>query len=429
MKKTFKLICLMLALLLALGAAHMEAAPADETAETAEITEEVTEAEATEEAAEAEATAESEERVVLMSVGGENVYKDEVEYYSQLTYMYYQYGMLGYYFDELDSLQYLLLNDVGAKLLTAGRVEELLGEGYDEAVIKYGAEFDSYVDEQVAEIKSQEGFEGTDEDAEKQALEYYASMGYTRDYYINQQLTADAYRAYQNSLEPEVSDDEIMTEFARLVEEDRAAYEGNVGAYEYNVMYQGGESYWTPEGYRGILHILISADEDLLNAYEQAEEGEAKQLAAEAVKDSVKDTLDEIYAAIDAGTPFEELIPKYNIDPGMQNEDNLKTGYQVHANGIMYVDEFTKGSFSEKMQMPGDVSEPVVTNYGVHILYYLNDVPGGAKELTDEIRQSIHEDLVAEARYQAILEQLRQYEVVYYPAYAEYIGEKNFLDD
>ena len=43
--------------------------------------------------------------------------------------------------------------------------------------------------------------------------------------------------------------------------------------------------------------------------------------------------------------------------------------------------------------------------------------------------ECIREDLENDARYDAVISLLKEYEVVYYPAYDEVIGGKNFLDD
>ncbi len=377
----------------------------------------------------AETEQQSAERTVLMTVGGVPIYQDDVEYYMQLTQMYYQYGMLPYYYDKLDSLQYLLYYDAAAKLLTDGKVEALLKDSYDELAMQYGTQFDGYVDERVAEIKGEEGYSGTDEEAYEQALEYFNAVGYTRESYIQEALTTEAYNVYLESIEVNVTDEEVRAAFDRLADADRQMYEGSLENYENYVMRRGYTSYYTPEGYRGILHILLPADEALLESYKNAAEGEEKQAAAAAVVASIQDTIDEIYAAYEAGTPFVDLIAKYNTDPGMTDESNLASGYQVHKDGTTYMKEFTDGSFSEGMDEPGDISKPVVTSYGVHILYYLSDIPGGIAEMTDEIASSIREDLEGEARYNKVVEELKQYEVVYLPAYDEFIGEKNFLDD
>ena len=69
--------------------------------------------------------------------------------------------------------------------------------------------------------------------------------------------------------------------------------------------------------------------------------------------------------------------------------ENTETGYAVHPESTIWVKEFTAGAFSDKMQAVGDVSDPVVSRFGVHILYYLRDIPAGRVEFNDRIRESI----------------------------------------
>jgi parvulin-like peptidyl-prolyl isomerase len=65
----------------------------------------------------------------------------------------------------------------------------------------------------------------------------------------------------------------------------------------------------------------------------------------------------------------------------------------------------------------GDVTAPVVTDYGVHIIQYVADVPGGPVELTEEMRASFQESLLASAQNEkysaAIAEWVEAAEVVY----------------
>ena len=434
MNKKLKLLALLLVTMLVLCACEAEdeneaaePTPTPEIVETVE-TEETAEAAETEEAEEAEEPA-ADEPEVLMTVGGVPVLKGDVVYYSDLTMMYYQYGMMEYYFNYLDSLQYLIYNDVAAKLLALDKAEELLGEEYDSLVEQYGIEFDGYVEQQIEAIKSEEGYAGTDDEAYESALKYFASVGYTRDSFVQERIAHDAMVIYFSQIETDVSEEEVEQVFDSYVEYDKDYYGNDIGMYEYATQYMGEEVYYTPEGYRGILHILLEADEELVNAYKNAADAESKQAAADAVIASLKDTIDEIYEKYEAGTPFEELIAQYNIDPGMTDEATLKTGYLVHKDSQLFVPEFTAGAFTEEMAKPGDVSKPVVTSFGVHILYYLNDVPSGAAELTDEIRQAIRQDLEDEQRFNIIVDRLKQFEIVYYPAYDELIGTKNFLDD
>ena len=42
------------------------------------------------------------------------------------------------------------------------------------------------------------------------------------------------------------------------------------------------------------------------------------------------------------------------------------------------------------LQKPGDISDPVLTDLGIHILYYASDIPAGTHELTAEERETLN---------------------------------------
>ena len=168
-----------------------------------------------------------------------------------------------------------------------------------------------------------------------------------------------------------------------------------------------------PEGYRAVTHILLEVDADLLQAFLDAqgayEEASSAETVDEAAVAAAKETMDaaraaviasrqsdidDIYARLKAGETFESLIAEYGKDPGMQDAGNLAEGYHVHAQSVIYDGAFVEGAFQEGMQQPGDVSEPVVGSFGIHIVYYLKDVPGGLI-MTDEIHDEIAEALVS----------------------------------
>jgi parvulin-like peptidyl-prolyl isomerase len=199
-----------------------------------------------------------------------------------------------------------------------------------------------------------------------------------------------------------------------------------------------------PEGYRGINHILLKVDDALLNTWkdltaryeeqkaaEEAPEETIKPVDAEpetdneteepagtpeptaepvteemieaakqAILDSVQPTVDEIKAKLKDGVSFDELILEYGNDPGMQDEKTRASGYPVHKDSIIWDPAFTAGAVA--LEKIGDVSEPVVGQYGVHILHYLRDIPGGAIELTDDMKNEIHDELLEQKRNAAL---------------------------
>ncbi len=67
---------------------------------------------------------------------------------------------------------------------------------------------------------------------------------------------------------------------------------------------------------------------------------------------------------LDAGEDFETLLKQYNTDPGMSNEA-YAAGYLV-GTGANFVESFLTASLA--LENDGDVSDPVQSDYGWHII-------------------------------------------------------------
>ena len=88
----------------------------------------------------------------------------------------------------------------------------------------------------------------------------------------------------------------------------------------------------------------------------------------------------------DAGIDFNSIINKYSTDKNGQNLD--KGGYPVHPDSKNWPGEFLEAV--GKLERSGDTSGPVLTDMGIHILYYASDIPEGAHELTAEERSALN---------------------------------------
>ena len=280
------------------------------------------------------------------------------------------------------------------------------------------------------------------------------SKGYTEESY---QEDAVMYAGYDKlfahtTKDVAVTDEDVVAYYNTLVENDKALYENDAAAYEqvqymnqlyamYGMSDYATELYYKPAGYRLVTHILLEVDEELLTAYtdlqaayeEQqnaAEEGEtaesteeaATPVTAEEVENArlailanVQPKVDEINQKLAEGATFAELIPLYTTDPGMADEASIAQGYEVHMDSVNWVTEFRDQAFT--VDTIGAVTAPVVTDYGVHILQYVADVPGGPVELTDELQASFKASLLEEAQnnayYTAIDEWIAAASVVY----------------
>jgi len=448
-----RFLCILLSLMLLAG---MTAALAEEpaAAEAEQSAETEAPADEAEQSAGAETAAESQAPVLLVTINGEEIMSDhdEVEYW--INYYLYQLSASGYDVSDPEMMQvveqYSLLNAMRFVLIRQKAAELGLDTFTDEEKAEWQKLADESWEQAVASYTEGITDESTDDEkaaARADALAALLSDGYDEESYVQGYIDSEINNELINRLMDYVSkditvkDDEIQTYFNELVEEDKANYGADIGQYEFYTQYYGQPSYYTPEGYRGITHILLKVDDTLLNnwkdltaRYEEQKEAEASpeetpepvegetaeteaadstpaptaepvteemiEAAKQAILDSVKSTVDEINAKLKDGASFDDLIKEYGTDAGMQNEAMRASGYAVHKDSILYDPAFTAGAVA--LEKVGDVSEPVVGQYGVHILYYLRDIPGGAVELTEEMKNEFHDDLLEQKRNEAL---------------------------
>ena len=324
----------------------------------------------------------------------------------------------GYLTDENDyedALDYLIQSRVIEEKIKEFQLDQFTAEE-EEAFL---ADAQKQWDDAISSYASYFLSEDTDEaraQARENAEAYFRSLGYSVEVLADEQKRSASYDLLEKKVlegrDVSVSAEEIRQVFEDVAAQQKEKYENDVGGYEINKYYSG-ESFYTPDGYRGITHILLTVDEELLTAYRTAQaqfeesvteeqpEGDSALRAArdEALQNilaSKKAEIDDIYARLENGEDFEALIAQYGQDPGMQSEANLKEGYAVHPESILWDADFTSGAFSNKMQKPGDTSDPIVTSFGVHVLHYLRDIPGGNVELSDEISSTIEQYLASQ---------------------------------
>lgn len=365
-----------------------------------------------------EATAGEAEDAVIAIANGIEITRQEVVTYAQLLQ---SYGSLSSALDYQSAFEYMLLLNIVPKVKVAeAGPRTLLGDDYDALEQEYADQFEDSVTEYMASVYGEDIPEEEYADKYAEALEYFASRGFEKEEYVSDSLTYDAYEALLAGMDFPVSEEEILNTFNETVEEQKSVIT-SAAVYEYYTAL-GYSVIYRPEGYRGITHILLTADDALTTAYKEADGDEAKAAAADAMIESLRTRIDEIYARLDGGESFEALIAEYGEDPGMTG-DTLLEGYPVHRDSTTYMQEFIDGAFADTMQSVGDVSDPVVTSYGVHILHYLRDIPGGAVDMTDEMHESIYEYLVQSAQSVQIQAWRDELTVEYTDAYDAFMGQ------
>ena len=393
---------------------------------------------------------------VMLTVGGKAVTRAQYEeYLATLVNYYANYGYDSSTDPELAAIlkQYALETGVEYAVLDLKLVElglSLSDEEKAAATQSAKAEWEATLQDGLAYYGITA--ESSEEDRANTLLTVLAeleSMGYTEESYLADAITFAGYDKLMNYVTRDVtvSDEDVVNYYNGLVEADKQTYENDAAAYE-QTMYMNDmyamygmtdyvtEIYYKPAGYRLVTHILLEASEELLTAYTDLQAAyeeqqntieEGGEVTGELVTEAeienarlailadVQPKVDEINQKLAEGATFAELIPLYSTDPGMMDEASIAAGYEVHMDSTNWVIPFRDQAFT--VSNIGDVTAPVVTDYGVHIIQYVADVPGGPVELTEEMRASFQESLLASAQNEkysaAIAEWVEAAEVVY----------------
>ena len=235
---------------------------------------------------------------------------------------------------------------------------------------------------------------------------------------------------------------------------DRERYAHDIPRYEREVLAAKNESFYTPEGYRYLQQILLEYPESVTDALKPdvkkieektqavAEAYATLANAAATAKDwseldapraaydkavakletsnleytqkrreltlpLIQDTIDEIYRRAEKES-FKELIVSYSADVSAKNLDD---GYPFHPETEGWPKEFIEAASS--LKNPGDISEPVFTELGVHILYYAGDMPSGDHVLTEDEKQMLNASALYYYQTQALTEMFEKWQSEY----------------
>jgi foldase protein PrsA len=127
-----------------------------------------------------------------------------------------------------------------------------------------------------------------------------------------------------------------------------------------------------------------------------------------------KGLADDLYRRIKNGADFAKLASKYSQDTASAADGGKYTAYKGKS-----VAPFDKFVFAAKT---GDLSKPVKTQFGWHIIEVLSEVKPAAPQPLAEARETIKTTLLQEQQNQELKDWVREakanYEVTYAPGYA-----------
>ncbi len=390
----------------------------------------------------------------IISVVGQTFTKGEVNALVQnsLDYQTYLYSMYGMNFDPtsesaISSAQESVINGLIEQAVVDNKMDEMGIELTDEELAEVQTEsettYQGYQD--VVKDAAYADTELTGDELEAALTETMAQYGYpTLDEIVENSKETKRTEKLKAEIVKDVTvtDEEVQTEYDSRVENAKTTYESNPGSYGTSVT-NGTTVYYTPAGYRYVKHILrkfsdedsqkisdiqsqitdkqtqLSNVESSLSDLGEATEDESEEIAKnrqeltdtqttlnaeiedlnkqldaarEAAYAALQPTIEEIQAKLAAGEDFDALMEEYGEDTGMQAEPAKTNGYAVCEQSTNWVEDFRNAAMA--LAKIGDVSEPVRSTYGIHIIKYVSDAVEGPVAF-DEVKDTIESSLLS----------------------------------
>lgn len=355
-----------------------------------------------------------------------SVFYNQCSSYAQ---MYSYYGLSAeLYMDDIKETVFNALVDQYLPIYHAKKAGIKL-DAEDEKIVKEN--LDTFVKDSIESYKASVDASITDEaaiqaEAEKLFKETIEANGYKYDEYINKimyeeyanaRLSEKMYEKILADANIDITDDDVLAKFNEELEAEKTSFaESPANYYSYysnyiSSAYSEDEAQKKsavpplviPEGYFYVKHILV------MNPAED-EEKDVDSIVAEIQAEL--SNLAETATAEEKIAKFNELIEKYNEDPGMENEPYKTEGYLMHESLNTEESKTYDPPFYEaamKLEKEGDISEPVEGENGTHIIIRLGDVDSTKTVEFEEVKEAIRLNLVAQAENEAYTTQIEKW--------------------
>ena len=365
---------------------------------------------------------EPEAPVVVAEFKGGQLMSSEVipEYNDQLTTQIFA----GYAAEDIadDLLQEVLSYMVSDKIIAVKAAEQGLTTLTNEDMTAINTEANEIYDELVEYYTAFVAEDGmTDAEAVEAAKQYLEIEEATTLESITQELkdTWWIQKFYDYTVKDvTVTDAEVQEQYNAILADQKEMFETYPEEYEYTA-YTGETVLYNLDGYRAVKHILIpftneddeAAAMDLLDQIEQLSNDTDHETIMEYQEQlntlflPLEATAQEVLDKLNAGEDFDDLMNQYSADTESLTEPLKNTGYIISADTLLWSSEFIEGSMM--LENVGDVSAPLRSPSGVHIVMYNADITPGAVSITEvynalkqetlELKQSDYYDAQCDA--------------------------------
>ena len=268
-----------------------------------------------------------------------------------------------------------------------------------------------YFDEQFNFYAPSVNTDGMSEDEARAAVESYLTndLGVSVDSLL-EELKADYWREklYNETVKDvTVTDAELQAAYDQLLAEQKEQFTQYPSDYSFTIM-TGQPVVYNLEGYRRVKHILLSFDSTETASQVSELTAQIAALNPETDLDQItalQTQLDALYADLETrasaieqelsdGADFDELIAKYGQDEGMDYEPAKSRGYYISSDSAQqYSADFVEGCMM--LESVGQISTPIRSTSGVHIIKYIGDVTPGEVPLSD-VRDALASEVLAQ---------------------------------
>ena len=202
----------------------------------------------------------------------------------------------------------------------------------------------------------------------------------------------------------DLSDEQVDKRLVKLKQE---CCGGNQARYEQTIKQKG----LTEEQARDEVRVLlvqeglyekvtgdVTATKDEIKAYYDSHKTQYQQPESREVRHILvekKPLADQIYAQLKSGANFAALAKKYSKDPG-----SAANGGKLTVSKGQTVPQFDKKTFELKN---GELSQPVKTQYGYHIIEALSDIKPATKTPLSKVQDSIKQQLEKQQKDEAMV--------------------------
>lgn len=233
-------------------------------------------------------------------------------------------------------------------------------------------------------------------EAEKRYNQQLEDQNFSLENYIstlNEQTLVGKVEEHINA-QAEVTDEDTKKWYDENAETQKEELTESPGRFE-SYVHQKNPYTYIPEDTIAVKQVLLKFEDEELVEKATTMFNEGSEAAAMALLQPEIDKLMpkalEVKKRLEDGESIDALIEELGEDSGMTVDPAMTFGYLVNSGTENYLSAFTEAAL--KLKNVGDISEPVATYYGLHILQTIKVYEAGVVPYED-VKEAIREKLL-----------------------------------